>query len=579
MPLSPMDANIQETEAAGRKRSHTEFAEDSTATDGNAVDNASAPAPLPASQTQAHSSPQASPAMTDAGCSTPGLPASPSPQTPSKPAQPTPSNSGRQSTSPAASAPRSTATTQPVIKRKRLTAQEKEDRDKEAAEKKREREIQAAARAAEKAKQEEEKAARAKEREEKRRKKEDEDRVKAEKKRKKEEEQRRAQEEKEKKERSQTKLNNFFSLPGTPKKPATGPSRDSESPGGQSLADKTAKPTLSVYEKLFKPFYVRENTRWTASAAGLDEETREARSRALDDFISGRRVVEKRSAGFDAVELLRLPGKTTKRGRQHHPVKHIMEKVYKQVQKLGDSSAAATGNALESARQRLAKVPIKIIAFSQDVRPPYYGTITYQPFALGMGNMYRAARRTSDRRLPLDYEYDSEAEWQEEEGEDVDVDDDEEEQDDEDDMDGFLDDSEDAGLSRPLFANTMEPQSTGICFEGSPDSGSGRVLAEHSMEFVHDGLKRTCGIDPWSTQYWEPEPKRNATKNAKAAGGGGAVMAPPPAPGSAFDAPASSSSGPEPKLVKAELLDDVKRLILANKELSKMSVIDIIFHQ
>jgi len=102
--------------------------------------------------------------------------------------------------------------------------------------------------------------------------------------------------------------------------------------------------------------------------------------------------------------------------------------------------------------------------------------------------MHRLARRTTDRRLPLDYDYDSEAEWQDEEGEDVDMDDDEEELDDEDDMDGFLDDSEDAGLARRVFANTMEPESTGICFENHYRLGPNRSVYEHKMEFMHGTL-------------------------------------------------------------------------------------------
>jgi chromatin assembly factor 1 subunit A len=111
--------------------------------------------------------------------------------------------------------------------------------------------------------------------------------------------------------------------------------------------------------------------------------------------------------------------------------------------------------------------------------------MTFKPFALGKANMSQLARKPTGRRLPLDYDYDSEAEWQEEEeGEDLDVDDDEEEMDDEDDMDGFLDDSEDAGLSRRLFANTLEPNSTGICFEDGNQLAN-KVVYEHRMEFIH----------------------------------------------------------------------------------------------
>ncbi|KJZ74468.1 hypothetical protein HIM_06064 [Hirsutella minnesotensis 3608] len=604
-----MDPNIHEPETAGRKRSHTEFADDSpkakmdldlktspsgdllpTMMDlGTGTDFAVVPA---VSRDRAESPPNGSPALTDAGRSTPALEPN-SPQTPSKtPNQP---NVAR-SASPDASGSVGNADSKPAIKRKRLTPQEKEAREKEIADKKKEKEAQAAARAAQKAKLEEDKAARAKERDEKRKKKEEEDQAKAEKKRKKEEEQKRAQEEKEKKERSQMKLNNFFQLPKTPKTPAAESNSNAASPVKASAAGATPKSTLTEYERLFKPFFVRENTRLAALPTQMDDETRDAKSRILDEFIGGHREVDKSPKPFDAVELLRLPGKLPRRGRLHHPVRHILETLQKETDRLADS-----GNALEQARQKLAKVPMKVIAFSQDVRPPYYGTVTLKPFVLGHGNMSRQARRTTDRRLPLDYDYDSEAEWQDEEGEDIDIDDDEEEQDDEDDMDGFLDDSEDAGLARRIFANTMEPDSSGICFEDASRPSADCLLREFKMEFVHgrlpfpslpsqnqwdskltfcrsEGLNDTLGIDPWTTQYWEPEVKKMAPKTDQA-GEETSKMAPPPAPGNAFEALRTTAEAGAPKLVKQELMGGIQKVILANKALSKVSIIDIIFHQ
>lgn len=58
-------------------------------------------------------------------------------------------------------------------------------------------------------------------------------------------------------------------------------------------------------------------------------------------------------------------------------------------------------------------------------------------------------------------------------------------------------------------------------------------------------------------------------------------MPPPPAPTNAFaalDGSAANVSAPT-KLVKAELLNDFKRAILDNKALSKVGIIDFIFHQ
>lgn len=428
-------------------------------------------------------SPHGSPALTEGGHSatTHGS----SPHTPSKPVTQT-TNEQNIHTS-------STSTAQPAVaanapaKRKRLTQAEKEAREKEAAEKKKEREEKAAARAVDQARREDEKAAREKDREEKRKKKEEEDKVKAQKaqeredkKRQKEEEQRRVQEAKEKEARKQKKLNSFFGAPSTPKKLAADllakGSPEKVSPDAKSL-----KPAVPEYRKLFKPFFVKENTRLATPATQMDEETRNAKSAILDQFISGERTLEKPTGFFDVVELFALPEKPQPRGRLHHPVKHIMESVYKETE---NTRADGVNKVVKEARERLRKVPMKVISFSQDVRPPYHGTITFKPFVLGKDHMRRLARMSIEKRLPLDYEYDSEGEWQDEEGEDLDVDDDEEEIDDEDDMDGFLDDSEDAGPARRLFVNTIEPESSGICFENENRQGPNEAVYPHKMEVI-----------------------------------------------------------------------------------------------
>ncbi|KAG5953863.1 hypothetical protein E4U53_001311 [Claviceps sorghi] len=593
-----MSPNIQDIDSAGHKRSHDEYA-------GNVlkmVDHVDAKTPKatsirpagdsllpPRFQYDIQSSPNGpgSPALTETGSSTP-TPNSPSPLTPTRakageslngddtPASMSPS---------AAAAPSSSSALQPghTAKRKRLTAMEKQAKEKELADKKKEREEQAARKAAEKAKLEEEKAMRAKEREDKRKQKEEDDRLKAEqrdeKKRKKEEEQRRIQEEKEKKARSQPKLNAFFKIPSTSKPEGNTAVSDVAGPVRESpVAEKTE------YDRLFKPFFLRENTRLAPCATQMDQETKEAKSRMLDEFIIRRQDHHQGAnrPSFNAMEHLCLPYKPPRRGKIHHPVKHIMEQ-----------ASSGSGGTFDEARKKLASIPQKVIAFSQDVRPPYYGTVTLKPFAFPR-DMMKLARRSTDRRLPLDYDYDSEAEWQEEEGEDVDMDDDDEEElDDEDNMDGFLDDTEDGGLStRRVFGQAMEPESTGICFENEDRLGPNHTVYEHRMEFIHEGLEEHGGIDPFSTQYWDTETK---VKPAKTAGTAAASLAssatstatkmPPPAASSnAFaalngDAGNAAAAATAAKLVKAELLNDVKRAILDNKALSKVGIIDFIFHQ
>ncbi|ODA79843.1 hypothetical protein RJ55_05440 [Drechmeria coniospora] len=547
MPLFQMDPNIQESESAGRKRSHDEYA-------GESMEQQNASEPK--KPTCDIIAPSDSPLLADEGR------VSPADKDPAGPSAGSNRSASPRGAVEAACTLQSTEAPKPAVKRKKLTASEK---DAEAAAKKREqeertakREADKAARAKEKAIKEAEKVARAREREEKRRVREEADKLKAEKKRKGLEEQKQQEE---KRKRAQPKLSSFFKQP-------------------QPLALKKKTPErepTTEYDRRFKAFHLSANTRWTNASVQMDEETRAAKCRVLDEYLNGQR--ERERTAFDAVELLCLATKPQARGRLHHPVRHIMENAYREAEKSKKGGKPAK-NALEQAREKLATVPMKMIAFSQDVRPPYLGTVTFKTFAIGSGNMRRLARNSARRRLPLNYDYDSEAEWQDDEGEDVDVDDDDgEELEDEDDMDGFLDDSDDAGLAKRVFVNSMEPEITGICFEDDLWLVRNQRVHEHRMEFLHAALRPSWGIDPWSGQYWETEQTGKPVKVAAAAEAA-VKMAPPPAPCNAF-ATLGAKTGPAAgaKLVKSELMDDVKRAILNNKALSKVGIIDFIFHQ
>ncbi|KAH7165892.1 chromatin assembly factor 1 subunit A-domain-containing protein [Dactylonectria macrodidyma] len=622
MALNEMSANILESEAMSRKRSHEEFAGEAVKVEST---EAVKPSALGTKQPTLDSflpriakvddqpSPQALPGLTEGGSSTPARKSS-SPQTPTKS---TTEQSAASLLKPNVIATSSipTSTTNPPAKKPRLTPAEKLARDKELAEQKKEREearateravkaVERAEKAAEKAKAEEEKAARIKEKAAEKAKAEEEkaarlkekaaEKAKAEeekaakakerddKKRKKEEEQKKIQEEKDKKARSQPTLGSFFKLPSTPKKLSSTSQGDSKKDASPSkLACETPK---SEYEKLFQPFFRKANTEVAKLSPDMTEETRNAKSKILDECINGQRCEQASRASFDAIALFALPGKPRRRGMLHHPVRHIMEQVNKESEMSGHAEPDHAHKIMKEARQKLEKIPMKVIAFSQDVRPPYYGTVTFQPFALGRGNMSQLARKPTDRRLPLDYEYDSEAEWQEEEGEDLDMDDDEEELDDEDDMEEFLDDSEDAGLSRRVFANALEPDSTGLCFEGGERVVLNQTVFDHRMEFMHDGLEQSWGIDPFSTEYWEPEPKTKTIKTVKAtkSSDNGTKMPPPSVRVNNAFAALGSGGAPAadaPKLVKDELMDDVKKAILDNSSLSKVGIEDVIFQQ
>ena len=429
----------------------------------------------------------------------------------STPARNSPSPNPTPTRSPFASGPRSTQTqdppqpapgtsTQPPTKKRRLTAAEKVAKAEEDARKKQEKEDikkQKAAKAedearrkqekeelkrqklAEKAKAEQEKAeARAAKQAEKSKR----DAEEAEKRRKKEEEERKAQEEKEKKERSQLRLNKFFTkvpakTPTTPKKgaAATEGANGTEETIHASVPDPSPvkKETKSVYNKMFQPFFVKENVHLAVNVTDLDPETKGVKSRILDEYVTGKRGTDVAVQPFRPTEVFRLVSGPRRRGYIETPVKEIVEQL-----QTSDSARA---------RKALKKVTMKQLCFKQDVRPAYCGTVTRHQHAAGEAKMHRLARRPNGRILDLQYDYDSEAEWQDDEqGEDLDDADDDDEDDGDDDMDGFLDDSEDAGLARRLFNNGGEPESTGICFEtGRKQTGGLPKTYMHRLEFIH----------------------------------------------------------------------------------------------
>jgi len=561
--LTEMSSNIQESGLACRKRSHEDFADNAKSDEQSPKrQHGDVKLGLSPGQTQLQSPPTHSPALTEGNSATTHN----SPQTPSK-SSTTPATAPNAATS--SQSVKSTAKAQ----KKRLTPAEREARDKEAAEKKAQRDREAA----EKQKKKEEKA---REAEEKKKQKEEEDRLKAEEKeqkdkikaqkaQEKEDKKRAIEEAKEKEARKQPKLKSFFGGSVASKKAPSLPIQGSPNKATPSTASTVSD---APYRKLFMPYCAGTHvTMAPTTNCQMDDETKETKASILDEYLSGTRALESRP--FRAAEVLQSYGKPTRRGKQQHPVRHIMEAMYKDLENAGPDGQNQT---MKVARQKLSQVPLKVIAFSQDVRPPYYGTCTFKQFVLGEKHMRGLAKCSTGKLLPLDYDYDSEAEWQEEEGEDLDGDDEEEELDDEDDMDGFLDDAEDTGPARRLFINTMEPESTGVCFEGMDHQAVDPLIHQHKMEIMIESLDETVGLDPWTATYWSPEPKVPVNLTDKAL-----HMPPPPAPAHS-DAFAAIKAGPPPpqaKLVKAEIMNDVKKAILDNKALSKVGIIDFVYHQ
>jgi chromatin assembly factor 1 subunit A len=398
---------------------------------------------------------------------------------------------------------------QPPSKRKKLTPGEKEEKAKadqrERDEKKAAKDAEKAQAEAEKKRRREEKDAekaaveaekkkRQDERNAKRQQKEDDDRKKDEEKKRKrlekEEEERKAKEAKEKKERNQPKLNVFFKVgPSTPKKSIAQPVGASPSTTPAVTPQKDVPSTVSEYDRLFQPFFVKENVILARNTVELFSDARVPGTLILDDYLRDDSKQFSRDAARNA---LRSRFARRQRGRHHPSVRALIAIMSDQDGSyltapvdLTSVTSAPPMKTRATAQDMLRSIPMKFLGFKEDVRPPYYGTVTS---ASSVEILSKLARRPiSKTLLPLDYDHDSEAEWMDDgEGEDIDdLDDDEEDDEDEgDEMTGFLDDSEDAGLARHMFASGMEPQSSGLCWEDRQRRGPDDQMLKYRMEFM-----------------------------------------------------------------------------------------------
>ncbi|KAK8040833.1 hypothetical protein PG994_013840 [Apiospora phragmitis] len=590
-----MSPNIQESEAASRKRSHDEYAEGAVEVDVHAATTPVKEPIVSASVNEldqppntALSSPLSSPPMsssssanTDGGSNT-SPHNSPSPKhtpAPTTMAPPTKGVSDAQSPS-TTKAPASTGA---PAKKKRTPAEVQADKVREEQE-----------RAAKRQKKEEEKAEKDRLREEEKAekekarfareaaRKEKEAEKEAQRKKKQEEEDKKKTEE-EKKRRQQPTLSMMFAKnkpkadgPSTPvKQPVAKPE---PSPSAHpSPAVTQAKPEKLPYERLFQPFFVKSGmTLAQPSFAQMTSETASAKSKILDEYIYGQRG-EESVKPFDAVRTFHLSGLSLGRGVIHPSVRKIMAEL------LGDPIESSDRTESQQARfsdvqKQLSSIPVKLVSFYEDVRPAYVGTVT----SFNPEELHKLARQPAHRVLTkLNYEYDSEAEWEEEEGEDLD-DADEEEEDNEgdDEMADFLDDAEDAVAVRTAHLPEEEPKSTGICFENRQRAGPCPTVYKYRMEFLLDSLPHHHSIDPFATDYWE-QPKsakiettsssvavRSSPFDKNSAGAAGKAMPPPPNPAAV-----------DPKdMVPAAELANFKRAIVSDdiSMLTKVSMIDML---
>lgn len=291
--------------------------------------------------------------------------------------------------------------------------------------------------------------------------------------------------EEEKKKRSQMTLFNFIKKPASSddaKGKATAAStvgnNSTGAPAQPSTVAEQPKLEKTPYERMFQGFYRKESVK-VAPLSLVSSDAQEAKSRILDEYISGQRKAGA-TKPFDPVATFQLIGRQPPRGIHHPSVKKIMADI------LEDPIDPTTRTDSQQARvvdvdRQLSKVPVKILSFYHDVRPPYVGTVT----SSSPSELRRLSRRPNGRILQrLNYDYDSEAEWEEEEGEDLDdMDDEDEENEPDEEMADFLDDADDV-VVRPAYLPEVEPKSTGICFENLKRLGPSPSVYKFRMEVL-----------------------------------------------------------------------------------------------
>ncbi|KAI0135698.1 chromatin assembly factor 1 subunit A-domain-containing protein [Daldinia grandis] len=444
----------------------------------------------------------------------------------------------------------------------------KEARAAEAAEKRQKKEAEAAERAKKKAADDAAKAAKIAEKEKK-------DAAKEAAKRKKEEA----------KGRQQNMLAVFVqrALNAPPKKAAeqiTKPPVESDAAASSPKAQSQSKPGKSAYDRVFQPFFVKPDVMLAPQPFEMDDETKDVKSTILDQYIRGERS-EFNPKPFNPAETFNLAF-TRKRGIIPPSVKSIMESLHNETEEAGTKTESQTKKLAENAQERLNAITTKYLSFYEDVRPPYFGTVTTPIEATKLRFI---SRRPVGKVLPLNYDYDSEAEWVEDDGEDLDDEDDDDDSHDGDgEMEDFLDDSEDQPTTtRPAFLGEKEPVSTGICFEDRMRVGPCPTTYKYQLELLLDIPEDHSGIDPFSTSYWPAPAKRAATKSAVASTPAPLASMPPPDVPTGASTLASSTGNSLPavenqNVVPKDVFDEFRQAIISDelKEFTKGTIIEML---
>lgn len=297
-------------------------------------------------------------------------------------------------------------------------------------------------------------------------------------------EQKRVEKEKKKEEadrkaRAQPKIANFFA-----KKEGATPKAEKTSVVDTEVKATSPSPAAGPtdYGKVAIPFFVHQSVKLAKSAFAMDDETREAKTQILTDYLAGKRSPVNLKP-FEPMTSLSLVAAPVRRGKSHPRVKDLMAEqdggISNPIDLIAESLSLPT-------RESLKSIPVKQLRFHEDVRPAYYGTITS---VQSVTTLRKMARNPLAKELPLNYDYDSEAEWvqgdEEEDEEGLDeMSEDEEEEDDDKSIDEFLDDADDVRGCPLIAAGSMEPETSGICFEDRTRRNPNPQMYKFRMEFM-----------------------------------------------------------------------------------------------
>jgi chromatin assembly factor 1 subunit A len=273
----------------------------------------------------------------------------------------------------------------------------------------------------------------------------------------------------------------------------TRPAGDTKSP-----APKPVK-TVSDYNKTFLPFVPPSHT----TLASVYQQSLPENSVEVVDFE--RNVIQNARSSHEQPGSLAAQfqdGSQTKRGMCLPSVRALADMIEKDSAQVIDLTQDA---ASVNPYHLLQTVPVKHIHFCEDVRPAYCGTYTK------IENIKVSRAPFSRVRPDTDYDYDSECEWEEpEEGDDIGSEDEEDADSDcDDEIEGFLDDSEDAMKNKlRIPTGALAPDSTGLCWQNAEgrfrESEQTNKMRGMRLEVLLPGMSGKP-IDPFSTRYWDVE--------------------------------------------------------------------------